>query len=55
MTLPGTGGTRSSEFNAAYGGERMTAHVFLPKRSAPPFQTLILLSGHQRAAPAFER
>ena len=43
------------EFSAAYGGERMTAHVFLPKRAAPPFQTLNVLSGHQRAAPALQR
>ncbi len=42
------------EFNAAYGGERMTAHVFLPKRAAPPFQTLMYFPGinalHQRSS-----
>lgn len=28
-------------FNAAYGGERMAAHLFLPKRGRPPFQTVV--------------
>jgi eukaryotic-like serine/threonine-protein kinase len=42
------------EFNAAYGAERMTAHVFLPKRASPPFQTLVYFPGinalHQRSS-----
>jgi dienelactone hydrolase/tRNA A-37 threonylcarbamoyl transferase component Bud32 len=32
-------------FNAAYGGERMAAHLLLPKRAAPPYQTLIFFPG----------
>ena len=28
-------------FNAAYGDERMIAYLFLPKNSAPPYQTVI--------------
>jgi serine/threonine protein kinase/dienelactone hydrolase len=28
-------------FTAAYGGERMIAHLFLPKNAAPPYQTVI--------------
>ena len=42
------------EFNAAFGGERISAHVFLPKRAAPPFQTLVYFPGinalHQRSS-----
>ncbi len=33
------------EINAAYGGERMTVHLILPKRAAPPFQTLVYFPG----------
>ena len=32
-------------FDAAYGGERVPAHLFLPKNSAPPFQTVIYFPG----------
>ena len=32
-------------FPAAYGGETVLAHLFLPKRSSPPFQTVIFLTG----------
>ena len=32
-------------FDAAYGGERVIAHVFLPKNSKPPFQTVIIFPG----------
>jgi serine/threonine protein kinase len=32
-------------FEAAYGGERVIAHVFLPKRGKPPFQTIIYFPG----------
>ena len=28
-------------FNAAYGGERLSAYLFLPKRVRPPFQTVV--------------
>jgi serine/threonine protein kinase/dienelactone hydrolase len=33
------------EFAAAYGGERMQAHLFLPARSRPPYQTVLLFPG----------
>jgi len=32
-------------FSAAYGGERMTADVFLPKNVQPPFQTVLFFPG----------
>jgi formylglycine-generating enzyme required for sulfatase activity/dienelactone hydrolase len=32
-------------FAAAYGGERVVAYLFLPKRHPPPFQTLVLFPG----------
>jgi dienelactone hydrolase/predicted Ser/Thr protein kinase len=32
-------------FNAAYGGERVLAHLFLPRLTAPPFQTVIYFPG----------
>ena len=32
-------------FNAAYGGERMAAHLLLPKRAAPPYQALVFFPG----------
>ena len=30
-------------FRAAYGNERVIAHLFLPKRSAPPYQIVVLI------------
>jgi serine/threonine protein kinase len=39
-------------FNAAYGGERVIAWLFLPKNAAPPFQTVIYLGGD---VPVFQR
>ena len=33
------------EFNAAYGGERMAAHLFVPRDVAAPYQTVIFLPG----------
>ncbi len=33
------------ELAAAYGGERMQAHLFLPARGRPPYQTVILFPG----------
>ena len=32
-------------FDAAYGGERVTAFLFLPTRSTPPYQTIIYFPG----------
>ena len=33
------------ELAAAYGGERMQAHLFLPSRGRPPYQTVVLFPG----------
>jgi len=32
-------------FNAAYGGERVIAYLYLPKNAAPPFQTVVYFPG----------
>ena len=32
-------------FNAAYGGERVIAHLYLPKNAAPPYQTIVYFPG----------
>jgi len=32
-------------FDAAYGGERIIAHLFLPRDTAPPYQTVIYFPG----------
>jgi len=32
-------------FDAAYGGERMSAYLFLPKHGTPPYQTVVLFPG----------
>jgi serine/threonine protein kinase/formylglycine-generating enzyme required for sulfatase activity/cephalosporin-C deacetylase-like acetyl esterase len=32
-------------FDAAYGGERVTAYLFLPKKASPPFQTVVYFPG----------
>jgi dienelactone hydrolase len=32
-------------FSAAYGGERVRAHLFLPRRARPPFQTVLYFPG----------
>lgn len=32
-------------FDAAYGGERVTAYLFLPKISSPPYQTVVYYPG----------
>jgi len=32
-------------FAAAYGGERMTAYLFLPKNGTPPYQTVVFFPG----------
>ena len=33
----------SVSFNAAYGGERMRAHLFLPRNAKPPYQTIVFV------------
>jgi pimeloyl-ACP methyl ester carboxylesterase len=32
-------------FNAAYGGERVIAHLYLPRNAAPPYQTVVYFPG----------
>jgi len=32
-------------FNAAYGGERVVAYLYLPKNASPPFQTVVYFPG----------
>ena len=32
-------------FNAAYGGERVVAYLFLPKNASPPYQTVVYFPG----------
>jgi eukaryotic-like serine/threonine-protein kinase len=32
-------------FNTAYGNERMSAYLFLPKNAAPPYQTVVFFPG----------
>jgi predicted Ser/Thr protein kinase len=32
-------------FEAAYGGERVIAHLFLPKNASPPYQTVVYFPG----------
>jgi hypothetical protein len=39
-------------FDAAYGGERVMAWLFLPKNATPPFQTVIYFGGD---VPVFQR
>jgi len=39
-------------FDAAYGGERVMAYLFLPRNAAPPYQTVIYMGGD---APVFQR
>jgi dienelactone hydrolase/predicted Ser/Thr protein kinase len=34
-------------FDAAYGGERVLAHLFLPRNAAPPYQAVIYFPGSQ--------
>ncbi|HNQ87013.1 MAG TPA: protein kinase [Verrucomicrobiota bacterium] len=41
-------------FDAAYGGERVIAHLFLPKTQRPPYQTVIFFPGVDAVrTPAF--
>ena len=39
-------------FEAAYGGERVMAYLFLPRNAAPPYQAVIYMGGD---APVFQR
>jgi len=39
-------------FAAAYGGERVTALLFLPRNAAPPFQVVLWFPGDDALAPA---
>jgi serine/threonine protein kinase/cephalosporin-C deacetylase-like acetyl esterase len=45
-------------FDAAYGHERVTAFLYLPKRTAPPYQAVVYFPGsgaiYQRSSEAFE-
>jgi dienelactone hydrolase len=34
-------------FDAAYGGERILAHLFLPRNAAPPYQAVVYFPGSQ--------
>jgi dienelactone hydrolase len=43
---PAEGGTRQRiTFNAAYGGERMLAYLFLPSAEQPPYQVVVAFPG----------
>ena len=54
----GAGRWQTIEFNAAYGNERMQAHLFLPARGKPPWQTVLLFPGslaiHSRTFTHYE-
>jgi eukaryotic-like serine/threonine-protein kinase len=41
----------SVTFDAAYGGERMLAHLYIPEGVEPPFQTVIYVPGFNNVAP----
>ena len=41
-------------FDAAYGGERMRAHLFLPKNASPPYQTVVFFPAGRRVSSAIE-
>ena len=42
---PGGWTREKASFDAAYGGERVLAHLFLPKNARPPYQTVIYFPG----------
>ncbi len=44
-TSPGGWALEKVSFEAAYGGERVTAYLFLPENAAPPFQTVVYFPG----------
>ncbi len=35
------GASSACSYNAAYGGERVIAYLFLPKNARPPYQTVV--------------
>ena len=35
----------TASFRAAYGNERVLAHVFLPRNASPPYQVVVVLGG----------
>ena len=41
----------SVSFNAAYGGERVLAHLYIPEGFKPPYQTVIYVPGFNNVAP----
>jgi eukaryotic-like serine/threonine-protein kinase len=41
----------SVTFDAAYGGERMLAHLYIPEGVEPPYQTVIYVPGFNNVAP----
>ena len=41
-------------FDAAYGGERMRAYLFLPKNGSPPYQTVVYFPGGGAFRPRLE-
>jgi eukaryotic-like serine/threonine-protein kinase len=41
----------SVSFDAAYGGERVLAHLYIPKGVEPPYQTVIYVPGVNNVAP----
>ena len=41
-------------FDAAYGGERMRAHLFLPRNGSPPYQTVVFFPAADAFRPAIE-
>jgi eukaryotic-like serine/threonine-protein kinase len=47
--LPGEWVEERITFNAAYGGERVAAHLFLPANAKPPYQTVIYFPGSNAA------
>jgi dienelactone hydrolase len=44
-TTPENWNVERVSFDAAYGGERMFAWLFLPKRGKPPYQTVVMFPG----------
>ena len=50
--------TERITFDAAYGGERMIAYLFLPRKGKPPYQTVVYFPGsgaiHTRSSESLE-
>ena len=36
----------TASFRAAYGNERVMAHLFLPKNTPPPYQVVAIMGGN---------